>query len=363
MKNKPRLALFLYFLILILLSIYSWALVDPNLTLINHPLWESFRNKIILLGYFKRNLSTKIYFLFLFLLFGFHFYFLKTKPKIKALIFIIFLATFFSYPFLSHDFFNYLFDAKILLLYQQNPYFHSGLDFPQDPWLRFMHWTHRKYPYGPAFLIFSAIPQIFALNKFSLTYFLTKIFFTGFFLLSIYLLSKTDKNSALFILTNPLIIIEGIINSHNDLVALSLALLGIYFLQRDKTIKALFSLLFSGLIKYFSLPAMTMIFKNKKTTLLGFIGVLSAILYISFKSEAQPWYFINLFIFVPFYFNFLKKLNVLFFFLLASYYPYLKFSQWNLKSSIYLKHQIIIIGGVITSIVLCADFFLKKTKK
>jgi len=65
----------------------------------------------------------------------------------------------FSYPFLSHDLFNYLFDAKIVTFYHQNPYILKALDFPSDPWLRFMHWTHRTYPYGPSFLFLTLVPS------------------------------------------------------------------------------------------------------------------------------------------------------------------------------------------------------------
>lgn len=350
MKNKKKFlktVFILYAVFLTILSIYSYSLVDLNLTLINHPFWTIFRNKIIILGYYKRELSSIIYTFSLIILFAFHFYFLKTKPKITTLSAIIFVTTIFSYPFLSHDFFNYLFDSKILVFYKKNPYLYSALDFPEDPWLRFMHWTHRKYPYGPFFIFLTSIPFFFAFSKFFLTYFLTKAFFSLLFILSVILISKKNNYAGLFILTNPLIIIEGFINSHNDIIALSLALIGIYFMYQNKNLKAYLFFIFSALIKYITLPLFLLFKKNNTLIKLSFLGIVATIFFVSFKREIQPWYFLNLFIFVPFFPKLFKKLNLLFFFLLMSYYPYIRFSQWNLVSSIELKHKIIFIGFII----------------
>ena len=51
----------LYFIQLIILSIYSWALIDPNITLVNHPLWSRFLEQMLQLGYYQRQLSSFIY--------------------------------------------------------------------------------------------------------------------------------------------------------------------------------------------------------------------------------------------------------------------------------------------------------------
>ena len=149
-----RLSLYLYSILLVLTAFYSYALVDPNFTLLNNQLWEVFRNAMVQLGYYQRPLSSLIYILIVGLLFGFHFYFLKNyrKVNLKVVLIVLFFVAVASYPFLSHDFFNYMFDAKIFSVYQKNPYLYKALDFPQDDWLRFMHWTHRTYPYGPTFL-------------------------------------------------------------------------------------------------------------------------------------------------------------------------------------------------------------------
>lgn len=334
----------LYFLLLILSSIYSYSLTDPNLTLFNHPLWAVFREKILYLGYYQRSLSLIIYFSIIILLFFFHLFFRSKYQQVSPLKIALLTAVglLFSYPFLSHDFINYLFDAKILTAYHQNPYLHKALDFPNDPWLRFMHWTHRTYPYGPVFLLITLIPSFLSLSKFLLNFFLFKTTFTIFYLLAVYCLKKMNKQWAIIFATHPLILVEGLINSHNDLIAISLAIIGIYYLFNNKMIKGKSFLILSGGIKYITLPSI--ILKRKKESLFNktsFLGLVAIILYLSLKSEIQPWYFLNLFIFLPFYDNLIKKLNLFLIGLLISYYPYIRLGGWDKLSYIEIKHQII----------------------
>ena len=53
-----------------------------------------------------------------------------------------------SYPALSHDIFNYIFNAKMVVDYHANPHVMVAMDFPNDPWLRFMHNVHRITSYN-----------------------------------------------------------------------------------------------------------------------------------------------------------------------------------------------------------------------
>jgi len=145
-----------YSLLLLFLIIYSYSQIDLNLTLSSNQLYQSIQQQLIYLGYFNRPLSTVVFTILLFLLFTFYFFILYlvnkkkvTLQKILLLVVLTCVILLFSYPAFSHDIFNYMFDARIVTKYYQNPYFHSALDFPNDLWTRFMHWTHRTYPYGP----------------------------------------------------------------------------------------------------------------------------------------------------------------------------------------------------------------------
>ena len=68
-----------------------------------------------------------------------------SKPFVWLIIFVSALLLVFSYNAFSYDIFNYIFDAKIFTHYHQNPYLQKALDYPGDPMLSFMRWTHRVY--------------------------------------------------------------------------------------------------------------------------------------------------------------------------------------------------------------------------
>lgn len=227
MRLYHRLIPILYAIVLLLFSLYSYALIDPNLTLIKTSWWEAFRNQMVYFGYYRRDISSVIYITFVIILFIFHLWFSKKYKNYSPLkiAFIVGLILLISYPFLSHDFFNYLFDAKILTWYHQNPYFHKALDFPKDPWLRFTQWTERSYPYGPLFLALTALPSFLSMGKFILDFFLLKLFFSLFFFLSVFYLNRLNKRWAIIFATHPLILIEGLVSTHNDLLGLALAVL------------------------------------------------------------------------------------------------------------------------------------------
>jgi hypothetical protein len=383
-KIKKVFNLFIYWLlyfILIILAIYSYSLVDLNLTFFKSQFWEDFRNAVIQLGYFKRNYSTIIYLLLISFLTFFNLVFLKIKINPIKVALTTGIVCLFAYPFLSHDFFNYLFDAKILTYYHQNPYLHKALDFPKDSWLRFMHWTHRSYPYGPVFLLISLVPSFLALGKFILNFLFFKLMFILFYLMAVYCLNKMNKKWALLFATHPLVIIEGLISPHNDLIGVSLAIVGIYYLLSNKHVIARLFLILSGGIKYLTLPLIFLNlprvshpefisgsikrFRNKfgmtqktdfnKIVLFGQIVIL---VYLSVKSEIQPWYFLSLFAFLPFYEELILKLNIFFAGLLFSYYPYVRFGGWDSVEKVNIKHQIIIAFFILNVAV-----FLIKTLK
>jgi hypothetical protein len=256
-----------------------------------------------------------------------------------------------------------MFDAKILTFYGKNPYFFRALDFPTDHWGRFMHWTHRVYPYGPTFLPITLIPSFLSGGKFILSLLFFKMTFVSFYLAAVWAINKVDKSKALIIATHPLIIIEGLITPHNDLIAMSLGLIGIYLLFNKKNIWSRILFIISGLIKYTTLPILILSKKNKWLNLLSFIGILSLLVYLSFFKEIQPWYFLTLFIFVPIYPQLLAKIDFFILGLLCSYYPYIMFGGWDKQYKVGLKHQIIIyfsLANLLALSIYQIFYFIKK---
>ncbi len=343
------------------LGVYSYVLIDLNLTLFNDELWLLARNSLVQIGYFQRELSSYIFLVLILAAFFFHLYLTKhfKKYSVKQIVIPLIFLGILSYPLLTHDFFNYMFDAKILTFYHQNPYVAKALDFPSDPWIRFMHWTHRSYPYGPTFLPISLVPSFFSFGKFILAFYLFKAVSTFFYAAGVWSLAKLNKRWAMFFATNPLVLYEGLINGHNDLIAVGLACIGIYFLVKKKEILSRIFLLLSGGIKYITLP-LVILFKEKKSAVnkisLGLIIVLLG--YLSVSQEIQPWYFLALLPFIAYFEDFIENINLFFAGLLFSYFPYIRFGEWDAVWKVNLKHQI-----VIAFLVLNVGYFLLKLSK
>jgi hypothetical protein len=363
---KSKLPYLLYGLVLGLLTVYSYALVDPNYTPVTSPVWEVFRNIMIQLGYYQRNWSFIIYIILIGLLFIFQWLFLRTKQvSIVHMAFGIFLCTLLAFPFLSHDFFNYLFDAKIITHYHQSPYQFAAWHFTGDPDLRFMHWVQRTYPYGPVFLALTVIPSFLAIGKFMLSFIFFKVMWGIFFVLSAVILEKTNRKAAVFYITSPLMIVEGLINSHNDLIAVSCALIALYYVSKRKHVifQAIFFLLSIG-IKYTSTPFVFLITRWKYAAPVVMVGFIATLWYSYSHVGIQQWYFLNIMILLPFLVQYIIELSVLSIFLLVSYYPYIVLGGWDNPEKVVMKEQIIFAGIVITILIfimrlLARHYFLR----
>lgn len=334
----------LFILTLFSLIIFSYALVDPNFTLINNSAWTLFRNAMVQFGYYQGTTSSIVYLFIIAILYFCHFYLVKNAQRIsiRYILCALGITTFLSYPFLSHDLFNYMFDARIFTHYGQNPYIHKALDFPQDDWIRFMHWTHRTYPYGPTFLALTIIPSFFSFGKLLLSFLFFKGFFYLFFVAAVLSLYRMNKKWGVFFATNPLVIIEGLVNAHNDLLAVSLTIIGIYLLREKKTAWARIILILSGGIKYITAPFILIGKKDSIVMRAVFIATCGLLAYLAAFTEVQGWYFLVLFGFLPYYENILDKANIFFAGLLIAYYPFVQAAGWGVDQ-IQDKHTIIIV--------------------
>jgi len=269
---------------------------------------------------------------------------------------------------LSADFFSYIFYARIFTMYYRNPYTMIPGDFYLDPWLRFTQWTGYNYPYGPVFLVISIIPSFLGLTKLLPTFILFKIVTVAFYLLAVKFLEKLNKKWAVIFATNPLILIEGLVNGHNDLIGISLAIIGIYyFIKQKKALSGLYLLLSVG-IKYFTLSFLLLLMKFKNKKLLVLLLTIGGLLFVISKSEIQPWYFILLFGLLPFYEDIIFRLNIFFFGLLMSYYPYVRFGgwekvlYWTTSQKVIYKHNLIIVFFALNLVYLLFYYVLSKKK-
>ncbi len=303
-----------YILTLIGLFVYSYSQIDLNLTLSSHPLYQSIQQQLIHLGYFNRLLSTFLYLLLLssfFLVFISLIHQAKSKTITSSNIIKLVLTTSFlltlAYPAFSHDIYNYIFDTRILIHHHASPWTHTALDFPSDLWTRFMHWTHRTYPYGPTWLFLTIPFYLMGLGKFTLTLISFKLLGVASFLLSCYCIYRlahkfhrphTTTSLALFAF-NPLVIIESLISFHLDITMTAFMLLALFLFSHKRPLPAWLSLLISILTKYTTTALIPFAFLYQSHRLsfsqfirYSFFASLFATILVITQRELLPWYFL-----------------------------------------------------------------------
>lgn len=368
----------------ICLLLYSFTQVDLSLTLSRASIYQTVEQWFQYVGWFNRPLSTVFYILIIGLLFVLYITTLNLIKKgilewknVWSIIIVVSIILFLSYNAFSYDLFNYIFDAKILVHYNQNPYLFKALDFPNDPMLSFMRWTHRTYPYGPVWMGLTAPLYFLGFGIFSFTFYLFKLLMAASFVGSVVFLRKIAKRLdvnptfavAAFAL-NPLVLVESLVSAHNDIVMMFFGLVGLYLFLEKKYSGSAVSVLASVLIKFatiFMIPAMLLksILKLNseaflKILTLSMIGaVIVAVLSRSnfnpqvLDIQFQPWYLLYV---LPFAALIAQKkyvlvpITVISLAGLLQYIPYLFLGNWDPPVPVILNG--IMIVSVIASLLI-----------
>ena len=353
--------LFIFYLLSFsLLFLYSFTQIDLGLVISRYPFFYQIEKAFQYVGYFNRPLSTAIYLLILLGLTILYIVALGFAAKKKIdkrfawrLIFAGIIVLIFSYSAFSYDIFNYIFDAKIVTHYHANPYLHKALDYPGDPMLAFMHWTHRVYPYGPVWLGLTIPLSFIGLQLFLPTFFLFKFLMAVSYLGSVYyigkILQKINPEKEVFGLIffglNPLVLVESLVSAHIDIVMMFFSLMAFYFLMRKSYIRSYIFFILSVGIKFltaFLLPVMIWLHflqtKKKKISwdLLWGISLLLLIVGVFIESKNsgnfQPWYLLAPLSYAVFlsqkYYIFIPAVVISVLSLLL-YVPYLYLGNWN----------------------------------
>jgi len=345
----PILLFFGYVLTALALFLYSYTQVDLGLTLTEISLWQTVQRVFQEIGYFERTLSTTLYIAILFAMFvlwGKTLSLVK-KGKISAgqvfiLIAMVSILLVFSYPAFSYDMFNYMFTAKTVLLYHKNPYEVTPLQFTgYEPWLSFMHWTHKPSAYAPMWILLSLPPYLLGFGYFLLILWNFKLLIAAFYLLTCWAITKilADEDVrvrleglVLFAL-NPLVLIECLVSAHNDIVMSACALVSLVFLQLDRRFLSFALYAISSAVKQVSLVLLPVFFlKDKRRMPFLLMSLACALFLIFFKRELLPWYGIWIFPFASLYPRNTWLVPLTFGVsvgLLLTYAPFLYYGHWN----------------------------------
>jgi len=246
--------LVLFFLVLVLYAVFSYILTDPNLVLSSQPIYWNFQT--YLWDHFYNNpkfISWSFAFLILMMFLGYAWvvsilkerkteFKFDFKSKYLWIYTLLISPLVFSYNALSHDIFNYMFNAKMVLVYGANPHIRTAMEFAEtDSWVRFMHNIHTYAPYGYGWTALSLIPSFLGMEKFLPTLFLFRLFMIlsiVFLFFAMQHLSRTLNRRNLYlhelalVFFNPLFLLEVISNYHNDLWMMAPAVLAVSMILR-----------------------------------------------------------------------------------------------------------------------------------
>ncbi|MEQ8224462.1 MAG: hypothetical protein ABRQ37_19240 [Candidatus Eremiobacterota bacterium] len=196
-------------------------------------------------------------------------YFLLTKYKVIpifikiSLLFACIISAvlnILTHPVGAPDIFNYIINCKMAYFYHLNPYIHTFREyFKYDPLIGYTTLSHSTLPYGPLWLLLCYIS--FHISGFSsilsmlLCYKSFNVAFLIFTALIIYRYEEKDKKwvSLYLYLSNPLILFEGVVNGHNDIIMTFFFIYSIFKLRSNSFFTLpLFTL--GSMVKVFILP-------------------------------------------------------------------------------------------------------------
>lgn len=233
-----------YLIALIAYAVFSYSLTAPNLILSSSSLFWDFQTWMWKTFFNDRQLLSTMYVGLMIVLFSIYSLIVKniktieiSKKVVVSTVIACALPLLVANNALSYDVFNYIFNAKMVSVYQANPHLQVALDFAYDDWTRFMHNTHTPAPYGYGWTALSLIPFSLGMGKFTLTWLLFRLFsFVSLLLLLRVLLTYTPTKQRwwiMAILLNPLVLIEIITNTHNDLWMMTPAVLSLSMVSRQ----------------------------------------------------------------------------------------------------------------------------------
>ncbi|MFZ5845249.1 MAG: glycosyltransferase 87 family protein [Patescibacteria group bacterium] len=336
-----------YLVAAVFLLLYSYTQVDLNLTLSRVSIWQTIQKSFQYIGFFRRPLSTWLYLAILALFFGLYAWSLNlvsrgklTEVVLWRLIGLISLILLFSYPAFSHDMFNYMFTAKTVLIYHKNPYLVIPQQFAGvEPWVNFMRWVHLPSAYTPFWILLTLPSYLLGFGFFLTIMWSIKLLVAFFHLATIWgigrVLEKVEPKQkilgmAIFAL-NPLIIIENLVSSHNDVVMMALVVWAwLLFLERKK-VASWFVLSLSvaaKLMTIFLIPVFVFGWRRAWALAAMLLGLVLVVL----QREILPWYWVWIMPFVAL----LPSASVITILstgvslgLLLRYAPYLYLGHWD----------------------------------
>jgi hypothetical protein len=189
-------------------------------------------------------LSTAISMVNLFLLFYLA-YRLCQKARSRQLWVLLFLGAFlfaavnfFTFNITSTDMYDYVARGRITGILAGNPYVQVPNDFPEDALVQLAAWRDSTSAYGPLWEVLSGListaagdwlwASVIAYKTVALLGYLGSVVLIAIILRSV--APERALSGTLLFAWNPLVLLEGIANAHNDMLMIALLLAGLWAL-------------------------------------------------------------------------------------------------------------------------------------
>jgi len=166
-----------------------------------------------------------------------------------------------------------------------------------------MHWTHRTCPYGPTWLVYTLMPGLVSFGRFVINFYGLKLFNGLVFFLSGWLLLKITQNDRrvfAYWFFNPFLLIELLVNAHNDLLMIGSFFAALFFWQSRKRVLGLVAFLFSVAVKFISGFAWPLLFFRRRYFWATLFAAFALTGFAWQINRFQPWYFTWIYLALPF---------------------------------------------------------------
>ena len=186
----------------------------------------------------------------------------KNLKDILVVAFFVGLVFLICLPNTSQDVFYYMGSGRVLSDYSQNPYYVTisdvlyNIDEKDDILSNSGVWDTTTVVYGPIWVLITVLLNKFSLSSITLLLYEFKIANLIMYLLTIWIIYKLTgkKKFAVMFAFNPLIIMEFLVNCHNDIYMIFFIMLAMYFIKNKKNIwLGIIAIAISVAIKYISL--------------------------------------------------------------------------------------------------------------
>lgn len=242
-KEKPIASMLLaaYGIVLAVLAVFSYAFVDRNLPLTGNAGILPLVVRLQFLTYEARPVAASIFFGVLVALTALYVRMLRTvnarTGNLKMLLAGMFLFGILSFPALSYDIFNYMTTSRVLYLHGENPYVVMPVEIPNEPYLAFTRAANKVALYGPTWLLLTAVPYVLGGGGIWQTILAYKLMSAAGYIAMCFIIWRItgDKRNVVFFALNPLVVMETLVSSHNDIYMMVLAVSGLSLMRKRET--------------------------------------------------------------------------------------------------------------------------------